>query len=116
MLIKQVTRKAGCASLSRPMPKKWFNSETRSLLAASNLTISDAGTPMLRTGVTQCWGVYLEPMANWGTLDVTANMVGYRRSFYSSNMGANIGLRWRLLPIMLFLLTAHRPPFSYNCS
>ncbi|WP_041283719.1 autotransporter outer membrane beta-barrel domain-containing protein [Desulfobacca acetoxidans] len=52
------------------------------------------------------------------TRNLVAN-VGYTAEVgrdHSSNMGANIGLKWRLLPIMLFLLTAHRPPFSYNCS
>jgi uncharacterized protein YhjY with autotransporter beta-barrel domain len=65
-----------------------LNSETRSMLAASNMTISDAGPKLIRTDIERRWGVYLEPMANWGTLDANANMVGFRYKNFGFTLGA----------------------------
>ncbi|MCK9376583.1 MAG: hypothetical protein M0P73_10575 [Syntrophobacterales bacterium] len=65
-----------------------YESNTKMMLAASNMTISDAGTRMINHGVEQRWGVYLEPMANWGNTSATANMVGYRYKNFGFTLGA----------------------------
>lgn len=74
-----------------------YDNNTKMLLAASNLTLSDAGTPMIRQGVEQRWGIYLEPMANWGTLSPSANLVGYRYKNFGFTLGAEYWVRDNLL-------------------
>ena len=66
-----------------------YDNSNKMLLAASNLTLSDAGNPLIRQGVEHRWGIYLEPMANWGNLSPTANMVGYRYKNFGFTLGAD---------------------------
>ena len=75
-----------------------YDSNTRMILAASNLTNSDAGARYITTEVEQRWGIYLEPNANWGSLDATANLAGYRctRSF-----GFTLGAEYWVLDNLL---------------
>ena len=63
---------------------------TKMLLATSNLTFSDAGNPLIRKGVDHRWGIYLEPMAIWGNLHPTANMVGYRYNNFGFTLGSGL--------------------------
>ncbi|MBU4447087.1 MAG: autotransporter outer membrane beta-barrel domain-containing protein, partial [Proteobacteria bacterium] len=74
-----------------------FGYDNRMLLAASNLTLSDAGNPLIRKGVDHRWGIYLEPMANWGNLSPTANMVGYRYKNFGFTLGADYWVTDNLL-------------------
>ncbi|MFI5330301.1 MAG: hypothetical protein ACHQ2F_04600, partial [Desulfobaccales bacterium] len=74
-----------------------YENNTKMLLAASNLTVSDAGTPLIRKGVEQRWGIYLEPTANWGTLSPTTNMVGYRYKNFGFTLGAEYWVMDNLL-------------------
>jgi autotransporter-associated beta strand protein len=62
---------------------------TKMLLASSTFTLSDAGNPLIRPGVNHRWGIYLEPMANWGNLRPSANMVGYRYKNFGFTLGAD---------------------------
>lgn len=66
-----------------------FGYDNRMLLAASNLTLSNAGNPLIRQGVENRWGIYLEPMANWGNLSATTNQVGYRYKNFGFTLGAD---------------------------
>jgi len=70
---------------------------TKMLLASSNFTVSDAGTPLIRQGAEHRWGIYLEPMANWGNLRPTANMVGYRYKNFGFTLGADYWVMDNLL-------------------
>ncbi|PIU53040.1 MAG: hypothetical protein COS90_08375 [Deltaproteobacteria bacterium CG07_land_8_20_14_0_80_60_11] len=70
---------------------------TKMLLAASNFTVSDAGNPLIRQGAEHRWGIYLEPMANWGNLRPTANMVGYRYKNFGFTLGADYWVMDNLL-------------------
>ena len=79
--------RAGAAKVMRGFNFGYENN-TKMMLAASNLTISDAGTRIIREGVEQRWGIYLEPTANWGTLSPTTNMVGYRYKNFGFTLGA----------------------------
>ena len=74
-----------------------YDSSSKMMLAASNMTVSDAGTRYINHGVQQRWGVYLEPMANWGTLNATANMVGYRYKNFGFTLGAEYWVMDNLL-------------------
>ena len=74
-----------------------YENNTKMLLAASNLTVSDAGTPLINKGVEQRWGIYLEPTANWGTLSPTANLVGYRYKNFGFTLGAEYWVMNNLL-------------------
>jgi outer membrane autotransporter protein len=62
---------------------------TKMLLASSNFTVSDAGNPLIRQGVNHRWGIYLEPMANWGSLRPSANLVGYHYKNFGFTLGAD---------------------------
>jgi outer membrane autotransporter protein len=74
-----------------------YDSDNRLLLAASNMTISDAGARYLNTGIEQCWGIYLEPNANWGSQSATANLAGYRYKNFGFTLGAEYWLLDNLL-------------------
>lgn len=74
-----------------------YDANTKMLLAASNLTVSDAGTPLIQKGMEQRWGIYLEPTANWGTLSPTANLVGYRYKNFGFTLGAEYWVMDNLL-------------------
>jgi GH18 family chitinase/uncharacterized protein with beta-barrel porin domain len=74
-----------------------YDSSSKMMLAASNMTVSDAGTRYINHGVQPRWGVYLEPMANWGTLSATANMVGYRYKNFGFTLGAEYWVMDNLL-------------------
>ena len=63
----------------------------------ATLTLSDAGTPLIRRGVEQRWGIYLEPMANWGSLSATTNQVGYRYKNFGFTLGADYWVMDNLL-------------------
>jgi outer membrane lipase/esterase len=62
---------------------------TKMLLASSTFTVSDAGTPLIRSGAEHRWGIYLEPMANWGNLRPTTNTVGYHYKNFGFTLGAD---------------------------
>jgi outer membrane autotransporter protein len=66
-----------------------FGYEDKMYLASSSFTLSDAGTPLIRQGSEHRWGIYLEPMANWGSLQPTTNMVGYRYKNFGFTLGAD---------------------------
>jgi outer membrane autotransporter protein len=74
-----------------------YDSSSKMMLAASNMTVSDAGTRYINHGVQQRWGVYLEPMANWGSLNATTNMVGYRYKNFGFTLGAEYWVMDNLL-------------------
>lgn len=80
------------------MPKFDFNYDSaKMLLASSSFTLSDAGTPLIRRDRDYTWGVYLEPMANWGYQRPTANMLGYRYKNFGFTLGADYWIRDNLL-------------------
>ena len=81
-----------------------YDSNTRMILAASNLTISDAGARYITTEVEQRWGIYLEPNANWGSLDATANLAGYRYKNFGFTLGAEY---WVLDNLLVGLNTGY---------
>jgi uncharacterized protein with beta-barrel porin domain len=62
---------------------------TKMLLASNTFTLSDAGNPLIRPEVGHRWGIYLEPMANWGSLRPSANLVGYRYKNFGFTLGAD---------------------------
>ena len=66
-----------------------YENSTKMLLAASNLTLSDAGNPLIRTGPEHRWGIYLEPMANWGSLSTTTGQAGYHYKNFGFTLGAD---------------------------
>jgi outer membrane autotransporter protein len=62
---------------------------TKMLLASNTFTLSDAGNPLIRPGADHRWGIYLEPMANWGGLRPSANLVGYHYKNFGFTLGAD---------------------------
>jgi outer membrane lipase/esterase len=70
-----------------------YDNSTKMVLAASNLTLSDAGNPVMRPGREQRWGIYLEPMVNWGNQQATTNMVGYRYKNFGFTLAADYWVR-----------------------
>ena len=70
-----------------------FGYDDKMLLASSSFTVSDAGTPLIRKGMEQRWGIYLEPMANWGNLNATINQVGYRYKNFGFILGADYWIK-----------------------
>lgn len=66
-----------------------FNADSKMLLASNSFTVSDAGTPLIRKGMEQRWGIYLEPMINWGNQNSTNNQVGYRYKNFGFILGAD---------------------------
>jgi outer membrane autotransporter protein len=65
--------------------------DTRMLLA-SNSVASDAGNPLIRRGMEQRWGVYLDPMVNWGNQDTVNGLQGYRYTNAGFTLGADYWL------------------------
>jgi outer membrane autotransporter protein len=64
---------------------------TKMMLAADNV-VSDAGNPLIRRGMDQRWGVYLDPMVNTGNLDGTSSQVAYRYTNAGFTLGADYWL------------------------
>jgi autotransporter-associated beta strand protein len=70
-----------------------FGYEDKMYLASSSFTLSDAGAPLIHQGMEQRWGIYLEPMANWGKLRPTLQQVGYRYKNFGFILGADYWIR-----------------------
>ncbi|MCL4502011.1 MAG: autotransporter domain-containing protein [Deltaproteobacteria bacterium] len=70
--------------------------DTKMVLAASNFA-SDAGNPLIRRGKEKPWGVYLDPMVNWGNVDSTSGQVGYQYTNAGFTLGADYWLLENLL-------------------
>jgi outer membrane autotransporter protein len=70
-----------------------FGYEDKMYLASSSFTLSDAGTPLIRQGMEQRWGIYLEPMANWGNLRPTFQQVGYHYKNFGFILGADYWIK-----------------------
>ena len=51
----------------------------------------------IRKGVDHRWGIYLEPMAIWGNLNPSSNMVGYRYNNFGFTLGADYWVMDNLL-------------------
>jgi autotransporter-associated beta strand protein len=74
-----------------------FGYDNKMLMAASTMAISDAGTPMSGRGVNQRWGIYVEPLFNWGNQSGVTNQVGYR----SFSAGFTAGVDFRIMENLL---------------
>lgn len=74
-----------------------FSYDNKMLLASSSLAVSDAGTPLLRRGVDQRWGIYVEPLFNWGSQSGVPNQVGYRSFSAGFTAGVDFWIKENLL-------------------
>ena len=74
-----------------------FSYDNKMLLASSSLAVSDAGTPRFRRGVDQRWGIYVEPLFNWGNQSGVPNQVGYRSFSAGFTAGVDFWIKENLL-------------------
>jgi autotransporter-associated beta strand protein len=74
-----------------------FGYDNKMLLAASTIAVSDAGNPMGRRGVDQRWGIYIEPLFNWGNQSGVPNQVGYRAFSAGFTAGVDFWVTQNLL-------------------
>ena len=65
-----------------------YDNSSNMLLAAVNLTASDAGTPPVGKNARKRLSIYLEPAANWGALSPTAEIADYRYRNFGFTLGA----------------------------
>jgi uncharacterized protein with beta-barrel porin domain len=74
-----------------------FSYDHKMLFASSSLPISDAGTPLLRNGIDRRWGIYVEPLFNWGNQSGVPNQVGYRSFSAGFTAGVDFWIKENLL-------------------